>query len=57
MTETFIIQTGFTHIVQKKKKNYNVCKNHDYCYVQMSNEDNKKMKHPFIIYANLENLL
>ena len=57
MAETFIIQTGFTHIVQKKKKNYSVCKNHDYCYVQMSNEDNKKMKHPFIIYANLENLL
>ena len=23
------------------KKHYNVCKNHDYCYVEMPKEDNK----------------
>ena len=23
------------------KKRYNVCKNHDYCYVEMPKEDNK----------------
>ena len=43
-----------------------VCKNHDCCYVEMSKEDNKvlkynhgetSMKHPFIIYADLECLL
>ena len=39
---------------------------HDYCYVEMPNEDNKKLKYnheekslkvPFIIYADLESLL
>ena len=48
------------------KKHENVCKNHDYCYVEMPNEDNKilkynhgekSMKVPFIIYADLESLL
>ena len=24
----------------KLKKHYNVCKNHDYCYVEMPNEEN-----------------
>ena len=47
----------------KLKKHYNVCKNHDYCYVEMPKEDNKKLKYnhgeksiktPFIIYADLE---
>ena len=32
-----------------------VCENHDYCCVEMSNED--AMKASFIIYANLESLL
>ena len=45
---------------------YNVYKNHDYCYVEMSKEDNKilkynhgekSMKVPFIIYADLEPFL
>ena len=44
----------------------NACKNHDYCYVEMPNKDNKilkynhgerSMKVPFIIYADLESLL
>ena len=29
----------------KLKKHENVCKNHDYCYVEMSNEDNKILKY------------
>ena len=50
----------------KLKKHYNVCKNHDYCYVEMPKEDNKILKQnhgekfmkvPFIIYADLESLL
>ena len=43
-----------------------VCENHDYCCIEMPNEDNKilkynhgekSMKAPFIIYADLESLL
>ena len=43
-----------------------VCENHDYCCMEMPNEDNKilkynhgekSMKAPFIIYADLESLL
>ena len=50
----------------KLKKHENVCKNQDYCYVEMLHEDNKiikynhgekSMKVPFIIYADLESLL
>ena len=50
----------------KLKQHENVCKNYDYCYVQMPKEDNKilkcnpgekAMKVPFIIYADLESLL
>ena len=50
----------------KHKKNKNVCENHDYCYVEMPEEDNnilkynhgeKSMKVPFVIYADLECLL
>ena len=50
----------------KLKKYENVCKNHNYCYVEMPNEDKKILKHnheekpmevSFIIYANLESLL
>ena len=50
----------------KLKKHKKVCKNHDYCYVQMPEEYNKtlkyhegekSMKSPFIVYADLECLL
>ena len=50
----------------KLKKHKKVCKNHDYCYVEMPEEDNKILKYnqgekymkvPFIIYADLECLL
>ena len=43
-----------------------ICENHDYCYIEMFNEDNKIIKYnqgeqsiksPFIIYANLDCLL
>ena len=48
---------------KKLKKHEKVCTDHDYCYVEMPNEDNKilkynhgekSMKAPFIIYADLE---
>ena len=51
---------------EKLEKHKTVCENHDYCYVEMPNEDNKilkynhgdkSMKAPFIIYADLESLL
>ena len=50
----------------KPETHENVCKTHDYCCVEMPNEDNKileykhgekSMKTPFIIYADLECLL
>ena len=50
----------------KLTKHKNVCENHDYCYVEMPEEDNKilkynhgekSMKVPFIIFADLESLL
>ena len=50
----------------KLKKHKKVCENHDYCYVEMPEEDNKTLKYnhreksmkvPFIIYAVLESLL
>ena len=49
--------------LEKHKK---ICENHDYCHVEMPNEDNKIIKYnqgkklirsPFIIYADLECLL
>ena len=49
----------------KLKKHENVCKNHDYCYIEMPKEDNKMLKYkhgkksmitPFIIYTDLESL-
>ena len=57
------------HSIRKKRrleKHYNVCKNHEYCHVEMLEECNKilkykhgekSMKVPFVIYANLESLL
>ena len=48
----------------KLKKHKKGCENHDYCYVEIPKEDKKilkynqkSMKVPFIIYANLESLL
>ena len=50
----------------KLKKHESVCDDHDYCFVEMSNEDNKILKYnhgemslkvPFIIYVDLESLL
>ena len=50
----------------KLESHKKVCENHDYCFVEMPNEDNKilkynhgekSMKAPFIIYADLESLL
>ena len=50
----------------KLKQHENVCKSHDYCYVETPKEDNKilkynpgekSMKVPFILYADLESLL
>ena len=49
----------------KLKKHNKVCENHDYCYLEMPEEDNtilkynhgeKSMKVPFTIYADLESL-
>ena len=48
------------------EKHKNVCKDHDYCYVEMSKENNKilkrnhgekSMKVSFLIYADLDSLL
>ena len=48
------------------EKHKNVCENHDYCYVEMPKEDNKRLKYnqgeesmkvPFIVYADLDYLL
>ena len=50
----------------KLKDRENICKDHDYCYLKMPNENNKilkynteekSMKAPFVIYADLESLL
>ena len=50
----------------KLEKYKKICENHDYCHVEMPNEDNKIIKYnqgeksiryPFIIYADLECLL
>ena len=50
----------------KFKKHEKVCENHDYCHVEMPEEDNKTLKYnhgeksmkvPFTIYADLESLL
>ena len=50
----------------KLKKHKNVCKNHEYCYAEIPEEDNKILKYnhgekstkvPLVIYADLECLL
>ena len=51
---------------KKLIKHERVCNDHDYCYVEMPDEDNKiskqnyrekSLKAPFMIYADLECLL
>ena len=53
-------------IENKLEAHKKICENHDYCHVEMPNEDNKIIKYnqgeksirsPFIIYADLECLL
>ena len=50
----------------KLKEHENICKYHDYCYIEIPNENNKilkynpgekSMKTPVIIYSDLESLL
>ena len=50
----------------KLKKHEKICKNHNFCYLKMLDAENnilkskpgkKSLKHPFIIYADLECLL
>ena len=52
-----------TNFFEKLKKHERVCNDHDYCYVEIPNEDNKilrynyrekSLKAPAIIYADLE---
>ena len=52
--------------IEHRKKTLKVCSDHDYCYLEMSNEGSKilkcnygenSMKAPFMIYADLECLL
>ena len=54
------------NIKEKLKKHRNTCENHDYCYVEMPEKDNKILKYnhgekpmkvPFIIYTDIESLL
>ena len=57
---------SFMHTKNNLKKHETVCNDHDYCYLEMPNEDNKILKYnhgekslkaPAIIYADLECLL
>ena len=54
------------HTFNKLKKHKRVCNNHDYCHVDMPEEDKNKLKYrpgekslkvPFIIYVDLEFIL
>ena len=47
MMETFIVQTVFTHLGQKKslKKPKNVCENYDYFLIKTLKENNKVLKY------------
>ena len=57
----------YSYSTEKKlKKHEKVCNDHDYCYVEMPNKDNKILKYnhgekslktPFMIYADLKCLL
>ena len=50
----------------KLKKHEKICKNHDFCDLKMADVDNnileskpgkESLKHPFVVYADLECLL
>ena len=44
--ETFIALIVFIHTAQKKRERYGrVCNDHDYCYVEIPDEDNKILKY------------
>ena len=63
----YCLNCFYSHSTKDKlKKHYCVCKNHEYCYVDLPKEDNKilkynhgkkSMKFHFIIFADLEPLL
>ena len=66
--EDFYCLNCFCAYTRKNKleEHKNICENHEYCHVEMPNEDNKIIKYnqgeksiksPFIIYADLECLL
>ena len=43
--ETYCLNCFCSYSTENKpKKHKNVCKNHDYCYVEMPKEDNKISK-------------
>ena len=57
---------SFVQSKRKTQKHEKVCNDHDYCFVEMPNIDNKILKYnhgekslkaPFMIYADLECLL
>ena len=62
--DSYCLNCFQSYITENKlKKHKKVCKNHDYCYVEMPeeynktlkyNEGEKSMKSPFIIYADLD---
>ena len=68
--KTFTVNFTFncfqSHTSENKlKKHKKVCENHNYCYVEMPEKDNKilkynqgekSMKVPYTIYADLESL-
>ena len=67
-TEDFYCLNCFLSYTAKNKlkKHKSICENHDYCYVEMPEKDNKilkynhgekSMKVPFVICADLECLL
>ena len=65
--EFYCLNCLHSHRTENKlKKHEKVCNNHDYCFIEMPNEDNKilkynhgekSMKHPFIVYADLEKII
>ena len=68
MLEISIASIAFILLEQRRcsKNHESVCKDHDYCYIEMSDKDNNTLKYnsgeksvkiPFIIYSNSECLL
>ena len=64
--EIFIVLLFSSFRTKNELKNHeNVCRDHDYCHIQMPNEENnilkynpreKSMKIPFIIYGDFEEI-